>query len=133
MLFVVSNQPDVARGTQTEDAVREINRVLATELPLDAFYMCYHDDADRCECRKPLPGLLEQARGEHDIDLRASYMIGDRWRDIDAGAAAGCATILIDRGYDERRPNSRPQAVVRTIGDAAQAIFLLEEKGSPKA
>ena len=88
-LYVVTNQPDVARGSATRAAVERIHAALAEALPLDGFYVCYHDDSDRCECRKPKPGLLLAAAAEHGISLRASYLIGDRWRDIEAGQRAG--------------------------------------------
>jgi D-glycero-D-manno-heptose 1,7-bisphosphate phosphatase len=130
LLYVVSNQPDVARGSQTKNAVQAINNALLAELPLDAFYMCYHDDADHCDCRKPLPGLLEQASRDHDIVLSRSYLIGDRWRDVDAGAVVGCTTILIDRGYTERKPVREPDMIVTSIWAAAQAIISREQKNA---
>ena len=103
-LIVVTNQPDVARGTQSLEAVREINDRLAAELGLDAVLVCPHDDADGCSCRKPLPGMLLQAAGAWDIDLAGSVMVGDRWRDIEAGRAAGARTVFVDRRYDEPAP-----------------------------
>jgi D-glycero-D-manno-heptose 1,7-bisphosphate phosphatase len=103
-LIVVTNQPDVARGTSPRAVVDEINAALLACLPLDAMRTCFHDESDHCECRKPLPGLLIGAAREFDIDLAASWMIGDRWRDIEAGLAAGCRTIFVDHGYDERQP-----------------------------
>src|SRR5262249_2073394 len=90
LLIVVTNQPDVARGKQQRDTVDEIPRRLRAELPLDDVFTCFHDDADACDCRKPRPGLLLRAAREYGIDLSRSYMAGDRWRDIDAGANAGC-------------------------------------------
>jgi D-sedoheptulose 7-phosphate isomerase len=123
MLLVVTNQPDVARGTQKRDAVEEINRRLTAELPLDEVLTCYHDDDDDCDCRKPRPGLIKSAAQQRGIDLRHSYLIGDRWRDIDAGASAGCKTILIDRGYKERAPASAPDARVGSLAGAVEWIL----------
>lgn len=122
-LVVVTNQPDVARGRQTREAVEQMHRRLRSELPLDDVLTCYHDDADDCECRKPLPGLIKRAEQLHGIDLRRSYMIGDRWRDVDAGANAGCKTILIDRGYAERAPASAPDVRVGSLSDAVDWIL----------
>ena len=122
-LLVVTNQPDVARGTTSRDAVEAIHATLGAALPLDGFYTCWHDDRDACTCRKPLPGLLLQAAGERGIDLAASVLVGDRWRDIDAGAAAGCRTILIDRGYRERNSSQAPDARVASLEDAVQQIL----------
>ena len=103
-LAVISNQPDVARGTQTREAVEAINAVLARQLPLDWFEICYHDDADGCECRKPKPGLIYRSAKALSVDPAAGFVIGDRWRDIDAGRTAGCRTVWIDRGYEEKQP-----------------------------
>src|SRR5579859_6689900 len=103
-LAVISNQPDVARGTQTREAVEAINAFLASQLPLDWFEICYHDEAENCECRKPKPGLIYRSAKALSVDPASGFVIGDRWRDIDAGRAAGCRTVWIDRGYDEMQP-----------------------------
>jgi D-glycero-D-manno-heptose 1,7-bisphosphate phosphatase len=123
LLLVVTNQPDVRRGTSTEAEVEKINRYLAGNLPLDDFFTCYHDDSDHCDCRKPLPGLFTKAAAKHGIDLASSYMIGDRWRDIDAGSAAGCRTILIDRHYNERKPEAKPDCIVKSLAEACNWIL----------
>ncbi len=123
LLIVVTNQPDVARGAQSRDAVKAIHAALLARLPLDGVFVCCHDDADACDCRKPKPGLLRQAAAKYGIDPTASYMIGDRWRDIDAGAAAGCRTILIDRGYRERQPLTAPDYHTASLSDAAAWIL----------
>lgn len=122
LLLVVSNQPDVARGTQTRARVEQINNALAVCLPLDGFFVCYHDDAEGCDCRKPRPGLLRDAAARHSVDLAASFAIGDRWRDVDAAAQAGVPCVLIDHGYDERPPVSPPAAVVGSVLEAARWI-----------
>ena len=100
-LIVVTNQPDVSRGTTPQDFVIQLNQILVRQLPIDEILVCYHDDVDHCDCRKPLPGLLYQARDRFGIRLDSSYMIGDRWRDIEAGAGAGCITVFVDYGYPE--------------------------------
>jgi D-glycero-D-manno-heptose 1,7-bisphosphate phosphatase len=94
--IVVTNQPDVARGTQRREVVEAIHQRLRESVQVDDIRVCYHDDDDLCDCRKPKPGLLVSAAHDWEIDMAASYMIGDRWRDIEAGQQAGCATILID-------------------------------------
>jgi D-glycero-D-manno-heptose 1,7-bisphosphate phosphatase len=105
-LVVVTNQPDIARGAVPRTVVDSMNGWLASVLPLDAVLTCAHDDVDDCECRKPLPGLITQAARELQLECAASYMIGDRWRDIEAGRRAGCKTFFIDCGYDEQLPQS---------------------------
>ena len=104
VLIVVSNQPDVARGKISMESVEEINTYLEERLPVDRFIMCYHDNSDECDCRKPHAGMLFAGGHEFDVDLERSFMIGDRWRDIEAGIAAGCRTIFIDYGYNEKSP-----------------------------
>jgi D-glycero-D-manno-heptose 1,7-bisphosphate phosphatase len=122
MLIVVTNQPDVARGTTSKATVEEINDYLASNLPIDEFRTCYHDSADGCDCRKPLPGALLAAASQHAIELRQSYMVGDRWRDIEAGHRAGCSTIFIDYGYDEKQPDSTDHRA-HSLTEAAHIIL----------
>ncbi len=122
LLIVVTNQPDVARGTQRRDVVDAIHAHLGRVLPIDEFRVCPHDDADACACRKPQPGLLLQTARDGRIDLSRSYMVGDRWRDIEAGRRAGCRTILIDYDYNELRPRD-PDATVRSLEEAADWIL----------
>jgi D-glycero-D-manno-heptose 1,7-bisphosphate phosphatase len=121
-LIVVTNQPDVARGKQTRQNVEQINAALRSALPLEAVYVCYHDDADRCDCRKPAPGFLLAGAREFGIDLPASYMVGDRWSDIVAGQEAGCRTLLIARSYS-RADRCAPDHLVADLKEAAQRIL----------
>jgi D-glycero-D-manno-heptose 1,7-bisphosphate phosphatase len=119
LLVLVTNQPDVARGVTRREDVEAMHATLRAALPLDACLVCYHDDRDACACRKPQPGMLLEAAATHAIDLAQSFMVGDRWRDIDAGAAAGCRTVWIDRGYRERVPDHMPDARVASLRAAA--------------
>ena len=123
LLIVVTNQPDIARGTQPPAAVEAIHEILRQALPLDDFFLCPHDDSDLCDCRKPHPGLLLRAAGKHNIDLPRSFMVGDRWRDIGAGANAGCATVWIDYGYREKRSSIEPSATVHSLREAVDWIL----------
>lgn len=123
---LVTNQPDVARGAQTREAVEAIHERLRRELELDAIYVCCHDDADHCACRKPAPGMLLDAARALDLDLAASFMIGDRWRDIAAGIAAGCRTIFINYHYQERQP----EAFDVELSSLAEAAAWILAKGS---
>ncbi len=122
MLIGATNQPDVARGTVAKETVEAINTRLMTVLALDEIRVCYHDDKDQCECRKPLPGLLTQAAKEHGIDLPASIMIGDRWKDIEAGQRAGCKTVWLDYHYQEASPQRPPDCVAMSLIEAANWI-----------
>jgi D-glycero-D-manno-heptose 1,7-bisphosphate phosphatase len=122
LLIVVTNQPDVATGKTSKLAVDEINSYLANSLPIDEFRTCYHDDKDGCHCRKPLPGALLDAAIAYQIDLKNSFMIGDRWKDIEAGAAAGCKTFFINYGYHEKQPDY-PDFIVSSLAEAAEIII----------
>lgn len=122
VLIVVTNQPDVGRGTTRREDVETMHATLRARLPLDDVYVCYHDDRDACACRKPQPGMLLDAAAAHGIDLAGSFMVGDRWKDVDAGAAAGCRTVWIDCGYDERPPAHAPDARVADLRAAAEWI-----------
>jgi D-glycero-D-manno-heptose 1,7-bisphosphate phosphatase len=122
-LIVVTNQPDIARGTQTWEAVDAINAAIGAVLPIEEFLVCAHDDADHCACRKPKPGLVLEAAERGGINLAQSFLIGDRWRDIDCGAAAGVRTVLLDRGYRERAPEHAPDFVAHSLAAAADWIL----------
>jgi N-acetyl-alpha-D-muramate 1-phosphate uridylyltransferase len=123
LLIVVTNQPNVMRGAQTRENVEEQNAAVRAAVAVDDFYTCFHDDADACGCRKPKPGLLLEAARDRNIDLPLSFMVGDRWRDIDAGASAGCRTVLIDYGYDDPQPVKGPDYRARSLGEAVEWIL----------
>lgn len=127
VLIVVTNQPDVVRGTTARETVETINAHLASRLPLDEFRTCYHDSSDDCECRKPRPGALLAAAREHGIDLQQSYMVGDRWRDMEAGQRAGCKTIFVDYGYAEKQPDHFDYRV-KSLPEASQLILAEGER-----
>jgi D-glycero-D-manno-heptose 1,7-bisphosphate phosphatase len=122
LLIVVTNQPDVARGAQTLEEVEALNRELSSRLPLDEIRVCPHDDGDACQCRKPAPGMLLDAARDRGIDLERSVMVGDRWRDVEAGRRAGCKTIFIDWGYSERAPEA-PDLIVQQLDEAVPWIL----------
>lgn len=129
VVIVVTNQPDVARGTVSLEAVEAINAHITHELAIDAVYTCYHD-GDWCSCRKPRPGLLIQAARDHAIDLEHSWMIGDRWVDVAAGQAARVRTVLLERPYSWRPTHQgepptglRPDAFGADLPECVAAIL----------
>ena len=121
LLICVTNQPEIARGGLGREDVDAINARLAELLGLDEVIVCPHDGPDDCECRKPKPGMTLDAARRHDIDLAASYTVGDRWRDVEAGRRAGTTTVFIDRGYNERL-TVEPDAVFGGLGEASEWI-----------
>jgi D-glycero-D-manno-heptose 1,7-bisphosphate phosphatase len=122
VLIMVTNQPNIARGIATIAKVDEINRIIQTRLELDDVRVCPHDDSDNCDCRKPKPGLLLTAARDLGIDLQSSFMVGDRWRDVAAGHAAGCRTVFISYGYAERQPEN-PDFVAVSLAAATPDII----------
>ena len=126
VLLVVTNQPDVARGVTTIEQVNEINATMRAQLPLDDFFVCPHDNAHKCDCRKPRPGMVLEAAARYNVELSRSFMVGDRWRDMDCGSAAGVRTVLIDRGYKEQAPVKAPDYVADGLGAAAEWILSQE-------
>jgi D-glycero-D-manno-heptose 1,7-bisphosphate phosphatase len=130
LAVVITNQPDVARGAARRSDVDAINATLARSLALDAVYVCFHDDADGCDCRKPKPGLVRRAAVERAIDLKASYFVGDRAKDVQCGRAAGCTTLLIDFGYRETPADLCPDVKVASLAQAVRCILEREAAGS---
>ena len=128
LLLVVTNQPDVGHGRQQRERVEAIHEKLQACLPIDAIFTCYHTDGDGCDCRKPMPGMLLKAAAQYGLDLASCYMVGDRWRDVDAGCEAGCQAVLLDCGYPERPPRHEPAARVSTLREAADWILACSER-----
>ena len=122
LIVVVTNQPDVATGLQAREVVESMHKKLHDAAICDYIKVCYHTDDDACACRKPKPGMLLEAAKEWQIDLQRSFMVGDRWRDVVAGKAAGCQTFFIDYQYREQSAE-KPDAVVDSLEEAAKLIL----------
>jgi D-glycero-D-manno-heptose 1,7-bisphosphate phosphatase len=128
LLIGATNQPDVARGTQRREVVEAMNSLLVGSMPISAILVCY-EDGDHCPRRKPNPGLLLEAADIYDINLAASFMVGDRWRDVEAGRRAGCRTIFIDLGYSEPRPDPEADFVASDFPQAVDWILSQTSEG----
>jgi D-glycero-D-manno-heptose 1,7-bisphosphate phosphatase len=133
LLVVATNQPDVGRGTLEKAVVEKIHAHMTAQLPIDRVEVCYHagKGQSQCDCRKPRPGMLLAAARELKADLSQCWMVGDRWRDVDCGHAAGCKTIFIDRGYAEelRQP---PDFRAKNLLEAAEIILSTHQNRPPK-
>jgi len=124
-VFIVSNQPDLARGEITQDVLDTMTQKVKSEIPIDDIYICPHDDHHKCLCRKPRPGMLLQAAQKWGIDLTESFLIGDTWKDMEAGKACGCKTILLDACYNQ---DARCDLRVKSLSEAVSIIL---EKSKP--
>jgi len=126
LLVVITNQPDVGRGTQSREAVEAMNLKMQSALPLlDRVEVCYHAGeryGQPCDCRKPQPGLIVRATAELNIDANRSYVVGDRWRDVECARAAGCRAIFIQRDYKESLREA-PDFTVANFKEAVSAIL----------
>ena len=121
LTVLATNQPAIARGQMSWETLNEMHRLLQAAVPLDDIEVCPHVDADNCACRKPKPGMLLDAARELGIDLGASFLVGDRWRDVAAAQAAGCRALFIDYKYQEKQPD-RPYIAVKSLPEAAGYI-----------
>lgn len=121
VLIVVTNQPDVARGTQTIDVIEAMHEKLRSLIAIDDIVTCVHDDGDACPCRKPKPGMLNGAILRYGLDPTRSFMVGDRWRDVTAGRLAGCTTVLVGPDWESPMPDE-PDLRARDLREAADMI-----------
>ena len=117
--IVVTNQPDAGRGKLTYEKLHSINRFICNHLKIKLFYICDHPFDNMCECRKTKPGMLLKASFENNIDLNASFLIGDREKDIQAGINAGCKTVFISDGICDKADFN--------VINHEQLIFLLKD------
>lgn len=120
LLIVITNQPDVGRGTQRKDTVEAMHALLFSLLPLDQIEVCYDERNE--VLYKPAPGMIQKAAAEFGVNLELSFMVGDRWRDVDCGNRAGCRTIFIDSGLSEPL-RSEPDFKVGSLLEAASLIL----------
>lgn len=127
VLVVATNQPDVGRGTQTIEVVEAMHAKLQRLVPdITRVEVCYAPGLDKNappdRRRKPEPGMLIDAANTLGLDLARSWMIGDRWRDIDCGKRASVRTVFIDFGYAEELREA-PDFAVKTFTEAAEAVL----------
>ena len=118
LLIMVTNQPDYLRKKNSKKNILQINYFLKKKLFLDDIFVCFHDDSSKCKCRKPKPGMLFKAQKKHKINLKESYFIGDRWRDIEAGRKAKCKTVLLDYNYKEKiktKPDFKIKKIIQVL------------------
>jgi len=122
LLVIVTNQPDVRTGLTPKPVMEAMNEQILQRMPVDDVMICFHIDADQCACRKPKPGMILEAAKRHGIELKRSFLVGDKWRDVRAGQAAGCHTIFVDYGDPQDQP-ATPDKIVGSLAEAADYIL----------
>ncbi|HLJ22621.1 MAG TPA: HAD family hydrolase [Candidatus Acidoferrales bacterium] len=139
-VIVITNQSGVARNIFPEAMVHEVHKKMVAELAkggawIDAIYFCPHRKEDACDCRKPNPGLLKRAAREHSVDLSASWVVGDRYADLEMAHKAGARGMLVMTGYGRGEYESyrttwprQPEALARDLSDAVRQIL---QSGGP--
>jgi len=120
LIVVVTNQPDVGRGTQRREVVEAMHARMCAAVCIDRVEVCY--DSEMSQLYKPATGMLLRAASDLLLDLSSSFMVGDRWRDVDCGRAAGCTTIFIERGYRESL-RQQPDYRAASLGEATEIIL----------
>ena len=123
---VVTNQPDLVRGRLEESELEKMHDLVRRRLDVEAIYACLHDDGDKCDCRKPKPGMLTKAAQEWEIDLNRSFFLGDTWRDMEAGKRAGCRTILLDAPYNREAEGDH------RVGSFVEALEIIRGPDLPE-
>ena len=128
-LFVVTNQPELARGLLTVEALDLMTQRIIDTLKIDEVRICLHDNDDGCRCRKPQPGMLLELADKYDLSLKESYIVGDTWKDSRAGSSAGCKSIILDRPYNLDDPADW------RVPDLSSAVDLIcgNQRGSSEA
>ena len=119
-VFIITNQPDVSRGYTPVSLLQAMFAEIRAHAHIDDVRACVHDDHDDCPCRKPRPGMILDLAEHWNVDVTASYVIGDMWRDMDAARAAGCTGILLRRAYNR---TAQADHTVTTLSDAVALIL----------
>jgi len=125
LLFIISNQPDIARGNIKKGTIEKINKIIYEKFPITEIKTCPHDDKDNCNCRKPKIGMILDLQKKYDIELRQSYIIGDTIKDLKTGENAKITTILIDRKYNQ---NIKTEFREKSLDDAVKIIYKKSEE-----
>lgn len=126
LTVVVTNQPDVGAGKISVETLDAMHTELTTRTGVDLIVACTHTKADDCSCRKPRDGMLRSSANARNIDLSASFMVGDRKSDVDAGIAAGCKTVFLDLGYTSEEKPTNMDYTCANINQAVQ--WIIEQK-----
>lgn len=129
-VFVITNQPDLARGLMTRRSFDAMMETIVARVPVDEYAVCPHDDGEGCNCRKPLPGMIHDLAQRWQVDPSRSWVIGDMWRDVEAARSAGCTSILIRRAYND---DARPDHEVTSLREAVELVLAEHPMPEPRS
>ena len=121
-LIVVTNQPDISNNLVKLSVVNKMHQKLM-KLPIDDIYICPHSKKQNCNCRKPKTGMIRNAVKKYKINVKKSFLVGDRITDIEAGLKMNCKNIFINRNYNEKKPNPKRVTYVKSFKQAALRIL----------
>jgi D-glycero-D-manno-heptose 1,7-bisphosphate phosphatase len=125
-IIIFTNQPDISRGLMKIEDLEKMHKIIKEVLYPDRILYCPHDDKDNCDCRKPKPGMIVKAAKKLNINLNKSFVVGDTWKDMEAGKAAGCITILLDAAYNQ---GVNSDYKVKSLDEAVEIIKLSTKDG----
>ena len=126
LVIIVTNQPDIARNKMSDSELEKMHKKLCEQIEFDDLFVCTHDDADNCQCRKPKPGMIINAAIKWKIDLKNSIIIGDSWRDMLCGEKAGLITCYIDHRDNYNQNNKikfKYDLKAKDLKDATKVIY----------
>ena len=123
-VFVITNQPDISRKKMSLKTLGKMSELMRSYLPIDDIQICPHDSTDNCLCRKPRPGMIMDLADKWNVDLKSSFVFGDSWKDMEAGKASGCTTILMQTNYNKE---TESHFKVRTVLGGVRLIKRLRE------
>jgi len=127
LFIIITNQPDISTGHISEDLLNYFHNRIKEKITLTDIFVCKDTAVENCSCRKPKPGMIFEAAKKHNINLKKSYFIGDRWKDVDASNQAGCHSIFIDYSYNEKL-NTKPKNNVKSLSEAIDIILNNESR-----
>jgi len=128
LLLVTTNQPGIARGDLSRRELDRMHDQLRRLIPVDDIFICPHDDPDRCPCRKPRPGLFQEARCKWQLNMNASFVVSDKWQDVEAARSAGCTSILIRSAWNGA---AHPDLILQDFGSVVEKILSLQPPQAP--
>jgi D-glycero-D-manno-heptose 1,7-bisphosphate phosphatase len=126
LVIVTTNQPGLSRGYQSRRELDLMHATLRRHFPIDDLFLCPHDEMDRCPCRKPNPGLIQEAIWKWQLDMDRSFVISDKWQDAQAAHVLGCTSLLLKSPWNG---TGHYDFILPDMGAIAQKVLQLQGTG----